>query len=68
MVTSTKEKRALWMKLTAKLAHCLPAENLSLVISDEFLKSVVTCRTKEQNVLYDYAGGILGELLIAVGW
>jgi hypothetical protein len=67
MRASTKEKRALSMKLTIKLGFCLPAEYFPLIISDGFLKSVLSCRSKDQNLLFEFAGGILTELLSVVG-
>lgn len=67
MRASTKEKRALSMKLTVKLAYCLPADYFPLVFSDGFLKSVTSCRAKDHNLLFEYAGGILNEILAVVG-
>ncbi len=63
----TKEKRALALKLTVKIIQVVPADNIPVVISESAVKSIYAARVKKNNLLYDYVGGILEEIVSSVG-
>lgn len=63
----TKEKRALALKLTVKIIQVVPADIIPVVISESAVKSIYAARVKKNNLLYDYVGGILEEIVSSVG-
>ncbi len=63
MWRSSKEKRAVALKLTVKLASLVPSEYIPVVLSENMIRSVVLSRLKTSNLLFEFAGGILKELV-----
>ncbi len=67
MWKSSKEKRALAMKLNVKLLSIIPAEFIPIILSKSMIKSIYSARAKKQNLLYDYVGTILQEIVASAG-
>jgi hypothetical protein len=67
MWTSSKEKRALAMKLCVKIVAIVPADIIPVVVSPQMIQSILSSRAKKTNVLFDYTGSVLEELVVAVG-
>ena len=67
MWTTTKEKRALAMKLCVKIVSIVSADSIPIVVSNQMIQSILSSRTKKNNLLYNYTGVILEELVAAIG-
>jgi hypothetical protein len=67
MWTSSKEKRALAMKLCVKIVAIVPADIIPVVVSPQMIQSILSSRAKKTNVLFGYTGSVLEELVAAVG-
>lgn len=66
MWRSSKEKRSTAMKLSLRLASIVPSDYIPSVISESMIRSVALARLKTKNLLYDFAGGILKDLVLMV--
>ena len=67
MWKTSKEKRALAMKLNVKLLSMVPPEFIPIVLSKSMIQSIYSVRAKKQNLLYDYVGTILQEIVASAG-
>jgi hypothetical protein len=66
MWETSKEKRALAMKLSIKMIQIVPPDAILTILSPTMISSLFSSRAKKNNLLYDYVGSILDELVLSV--
>lgn len=62
MFAAAKEKRALAMKLSFKLLYLMPLDAAPIILSKNFIRSLVLARSSPKNTLFQFAGAIIQEI------
>ena len=67
LLPSSQEKRSVALRLCVELVRRTPADLLPLALSSAAVKCIYACRVNKKHTLHQLAGGVLRDIIAAVG-